>query len=93
MTTQPTARRPDTDRVRIFDTTLRDGEQSPGASMTREEKIDAILQALVFDGGMWGSSRDFDNWVGDMLLNGVKGLKDMTDAELDADFSDILNQE
>ena len=23
----------------IFDTTLRDGEQSPGASMTQEEKI------------------------------------------------------
>ena len=23
----------------IFDTTLRDGEQSPGASMTRDEKI------------------------------------------------------
>src|SRR3970282_460902 len=27
------------DRVIIFDTTMRDGEQSPGASMTREEKI------------------------------------------------------
>lgn len=27
------------DRVFIFDTTLRDGEQSPGASMTLEEKI------------------------------------------------------
>ncbi|UXY16114.1 2-isopropylmalate synthase [Chitiniphilus purpureus] len=27
------------DRLYIFDTTLRDGEQSPGASMTREEKI------------------------------------------------------
>src|SRR5512136_527633 len=28
-----------TDRVIIFDTTLRDGEQSPGASMTMQEKL------------------------------------------------------
>ena len=27
------------DRVFIFDTTMRDGEQSPGASMSLEEKI------------------------------------------------------
>ena len=27
------------DQLIIFDTTLRDGEQSPGASMTRDEKV------------------------------------------------------
>ena len=29
----------DSDRVLIFDTTLRDGEQCPGATMTLEEKL------------------------------------------------------
>jgi len=33
------------DRLVIFDTTLRDGEQSPGASMTRDEKV-RIARAL-----------------------------------------------
>lgn len=33
-----------TERVRIFDTTLRDGEQSPGASLTSAEKIDIARQ-------------------------------------------------
>ena len=28
-----------TEKLIIFDTTLRDGEQSPGASMTQEEKV------------------------------------------------------
>src|SRR2546429_9810463 len=32
--------------IRIFDTTLRDGEQSPGATMTTEEKIQ-IAEQLV----------------------------------------------
>src|SRR6266581_9333469 len=36
----------DPDVIRIFDTTLRDGEQSPGASMTIEEKIQ-IAEQLV----------------------------------------------
>ena len=35
----------DTNNIKIFDTTMRDGEQSPGASMNIEEKI-RIAQAL-----------------------------------------------
>ena len=34
-----------TDKLIIFDTTLRDGEQSPGASMTKDEKV-RIAKAL-----------------------------------------------
>jgi len=33
-----------TDRIQIFDTTLRDGEQSPGASMNEHEKLQMALQ-------------------------------------------------
>jgi len=32
------------DKVKIFDTTLRDGEQSPGCSMTIDEKIKVAIQ-------------------------------------------------
>ncbi|KAG6581218.1 2-isopropylmalate synthase 2, chloroplastic, partial [Cucurbita argyrosperma subsp. sororia] len=35
---------PDSSYVRIFDTTLRDGEQSPGASLTAKEKLDIARQ-------------------------------------------------
>src|SRR4026209_1676647 len=33
-------------RIKIFDTTLRDGEQSPGCSMNLQEKME-VAQALV----------------------------------------------
>ncbi|MGH6815738.1 MAG: 2-isopropylmalate synthase [Hyphomicrobiaceae bacterium] len=41
----------DENRVLIFDTTLRDGEQSPGATMTFEEKIEIadLLDAMGVD--------------------------------------------
>src|SRR6201982_4253410 len=39
------------DRVVIFDTTLRDGEQSPGATMTHEEKLEVaeVLDQMGVD--------------------------------------------
>lgn len=55
-----------TDRLIIFDTTLRDGEQSPGASMTKEEKLRIALQLErlgvdVIEAGFAASSQgDFE---------------------------------
>ena len=43
------------DKVLIFDTTLRDGEQSPGASMNQEEKL-SIARLL----------EEFEHMVGNM---------------------------
>jgi len=39
-----TTQRRDEDRVRIFDTTLRDGEQSPGISLNKQEKLEIAHQ-------------------------------------------------
>ena len=41
-----TKRLPVTDHVRIFDTTLRDGEQAPGCTMTGDEKL-AVARQLA----------------------------------------------
>src|ERR1041385_5891733 len=57
----------DPNRVWIFDTTLRDGEQSPGASMNREEKLQvaralARLKVDIIEAGFpIASPGDFDS--------------------------------
>ena len=54
------------DQLIIFDTTLRDGEQSPGASMTKDEKLRIArqlerLKVDVIEAGFAASSNgDFD---------------------------------
>ena len=44
MTENTTQGRREADRVRIFDTTLRDGEQSPGISLNKTEKLEIAHQ-------------------------------------------------
>ena len=54
------------DKLIIFDTTLRDGEQSPGASMTKDEKLRIArqlerLRVDVIEAGFAASSNgDFE---------------------------------
>ncbi len=58
----------DDKRIIIFDTTLRDGEQSPGASLNHREKLDvarqlALLNVDVIEGGFPIASPDDFNAV------------------------------
>jgi 2-isopropylmalate synthase len=73
-----------TDRVYIFDTTLRDGEQSPGCSMTLKEKLEvgrqlARLGVDIIEAGFPISSiGDFESvkaiaeTIGNMEVNGME---------------------
>ena len=64
MTTQP--HQSNQDRVYIFDTTLRDGEQCPGATMTFEEKLkvaetlDTMGVDIIEAGYPFASDGDFE---------------------------------
>jgi 2-isopropylmalate synthase len=68
-----------TDHLVIFDTTLRDGEQSPGASMTKEEKLRVARQLermrvdVIEAGFAAASPGDFD------AIRGIaEAIKDST---------------
>ncbi len=79
-------------RVLIFDTTLRDGEQSPGASMTLDEKIQVaeLLDEMGVDiieaGFPIASNGDFEavKKIADVVKNAVVcGLARASDKDID----------
>lgn len=74
--------RPADDYVRIFDTTLRDGEQSPGATMTSAEKLEvakalARLGVDVIEAGFPAASPDDHEAVKRIALE-LTGGKEQT---------------
>ncbi len=85
----------DSNRVIIFDTTLRDGEQSPGAAMNMDEKI-RIAQALddmgvdVIEAGFPISSQgDFEavKAIAGLVKNAqVAGLSRAADRDIDRNW-------
>lgn len=80
------------DKLIIFDTTLRDGEQSPGASMTRDEKV-RIARALerlgvdIIEAGFPAASPgDFESVqavAGNVTDSTVCGLARALEADID----------
>jgi 2-isopropylmalate synthase len=83
---------PDRDRIRIFDTTLRDGEQSPGASMNLAEKLEIAraLEALGVDvieaGFPIASPGDFEAVraiANEITMSTVCGLARCNDRDID----------
>src|SRR6202050_4386483 len=80
------------DTVRIFDTTLRDGEQSPGATLTQPEKLEIakLLESMGVDiieaGFPISSNGDFESVhaiASEIGHSGVAGLARSVPADID----------
>jgi len=85
-------------QVYIFDTTLRDGEQSPGASMTMDEKIRMAVQLerlgvdVIEAGFPIASKGEFEsvrNIAGALKEVSVAGLARTNKADIDAVWSAV----
>jgi len=90
------------ERIYIFDTTLRDGEQSPGASMSIEQKYEVAIQLArlgvdaIEAGFPVSSPRQFDACK--MIAEKVKGpaitaLARAVDKDLEAAYQSIKDAE
>ncbi|XP_057437384.1 probable 2-isopropylmalate synthase isoform X2 [Lotus japonicus] len=71
---------PDSTYVRILDTTLRDGEQAPGAAMTRDQKLEVARQLVklgvdIIEAGFPSASKE-DFMAVKMIAEEVGNLTD-----------------
>lgn len=80
-------------RVTVFDTTLRDGEQTPGVSFTRDEKMSIAHQLSdigvhVIEAGFPASSADEKEFVAAIASEGLEsticGLARATQSDIEA---------
>jgi 2-isopropylmalate synthase len=88
------------DRVRFFDTTLRDGEQSPGASMNTAEKLRLAVQLeklgvdIIEAGFPAASQGDFEavsQIAGKLTRTEIAGLARANKQDIDAAWGAVKN--
>ena len=88
--------------VKIFDTTLRDGEQSPGATMTTDEKLQVAEQLMrlnvdIIEAGFPAASPDDLNAVKEIARRvrgvAVAGLARASSSDIDAAWEGVRNAE